>query len=143
MTEKTATQVVIDGNVLTLSGYESLEYLQTVAAYLNQKISEVKSTESYRRGDRDKRTLMVQLNIADDYFKEKKQKELLEDDLRGKEEELYAIKHDMVKKDIEIETVKEALKKAQAEIAENTRKILTLEAELKEKKPKRTERSDK
>lgn len=55
MTEKTATQVVIDGNVLTLSGYESLEYLQNVAAYINNKIAEVKKAESFRHADSDKR----------------------------------------------------------------------------------------
>ena len=41
MAVKNTTQVLIDGKIITLGGYESPEYLQKVAAYLNQKISEL------------------------------------------------------------------------------------------------------
>ena len=43
MAVKNTTQVLIDGKIITLGGYESPEYLQKVAAYLNQKISELSS----------------------------------------------------------------------------------------------------
>ena len=36
------TEVIIDGKVYTLSGYESQEYLQKVATYINDKIAEFK-----------------------------------------------------------------------------------------------------
>ena len=35
MAVKTDTEVIIGGRVLTLSGYESEEYLQKVASYIN------------------------------------------------------------------------------------------------------------
>ena len=35
MSAKTNAEVVIDGKVYTLSGYENEEYLQKVAAYIN------------------------------------------------------------------------------------------------------------
>ena len=35
MAVKNTTQVLIDGKIITLGGYESPEYLQKVAAYLN------------------------------------------------------------------------------------------------------------
>ena len=35
MAVKTDTEVIIGGKVLTLSGYESEEYLQRVASYIN------------------------------------------------------------------------------------------------------------
>ena len=38
MSAKTCAEVVIDGKVYTLSGYEGEEYLQKVAAYINNKI---------------------------------------------------------------------------------------------------------
>ena len=42
MASKNNTQVIIDGKVYTLSGYESEDYLQKVAGYLNNKITEIK-----------------------------------------------------------------------------------------------------
>lgn len=50
MSAKNKTQVIIAGKIYTLSGYESEEYLQRVAAYLNGKISEFKSMEGYSSG---------------------------------------------------------------------------------------------
>ena len=40
MAVKTDTEVIIGGKVLTLSGYESEEYLQRVASYINNKAAE-------------------------------------------------------------------------------------------------------
>ena len=40
MSAKNNTQVIIAGKIYTLSGYESEEYLQRVASYLNGKIPE-------------------------------------------------------------------------------------------------------
>ena len=37
MSAKNTTQVLIGGKIITLSGYESEEYLQKVAAYINHK----------------------------------------------------------------------------------------------------------
>ena len=42
MSTKTDTEVIIGGKVFTLSGYESEEYLQKVASYINNKMSEYK-----------------------------------------------------------------------------------------------------
>ena len=47
MAAKTSAEVVIDGKVYTLSGYEGEEYLQKVAAYINNKISEFDGIEDY------------------------------------------------------------------------------------------------
>ena len=40
MSSKNDTEVIIGGKVIRLSGYESEEYLQKVAAYINGKIAE-------------------------------------------------------------------------------------------------------
>ena len=46
MAEKTSAEVVIGGKVYTLSGYESEEYLQKVAVYINGKLNEFDSIEA-------------------------------------------------------------------------------------------------
>ncbi len=119
MSSKTDTEVIIGGKVFTLSGYESEDYLQKVASYINSKMHEYGKVESFRRQSTDAQSVLLQLNIADDYFKAKKQIDILEEELKRKEKELYDIKHDLISSQIKME----ALSKTNAE----------LQAKLKEK----------
>ena len=81
MSAKTSAEVVIDGKVYTLSGYEGEEYLQKVASYINGKINEFTSIEEYRHIPLNMKNTLIQLNIADDYFKAKDQVMEIEQDL--------------------------------------------------------------
>ena len=96
MSAKTSAEVVIDGKVYTLSGYEGEEYLQKVAAYINNKIIEFDAIEDYRHLPLNMKNTLIQLNIADDYFKAKDQVTKLENDLEQKEKEIYDLKHDLI-----------------------------------------------
>ena len=66
MSAKTDTEVIIAGKVLTVSGNESVEYLQKVAAYINNKVNEYAKMDNFRRQSLDKQNMLIQLNIADD-----------------------------------------------------------------------------
>ena len=134
MSQKTDTEVIIGGKVFTLSGYESEAYLQKVASYINNKLAEYNKVDSFKRLPGDMQNVLLQLNVADDYFKAKKQIELLEEDIRNKEKELYDLKHELIDSQIKLENAEKAAKDAQVETNENTRKIMRLEAELKEQK---------
>lgn len=103
MSSKTDTEVIIGGKVFTLSGYESEEYLQKVAAYLNNKYNEYNKIEGFKRQPIDVQNILLQLNIADDLFKAKKQISLLEDELQRKEKELYDLKHELVSAQMKLE----------------------------------------
>ena len=96
MSAKTDTEVIIGGKMITVTGNESAEYMQKVATYINNKISDCQKTDSFKKQDRDTQTLLIQLNMADDYFKSKKQIELLEQDIKAKENELYDLKHELI-----------------------------------------------
>ena len=110
MSAKTSAEVVIDGKVYTLSGYEGEEYLQKVAAYINNKINEYDSMEDYRHLPHNMKDTLIQLNIADDYFKAKKQIEILEDELKRKEKELYDLKHELISAQIKMESMEKTHK---------------------------------
>ena len=71
MAVKNTTQVLIDGKIITLSGYESPEYLQKVASYMNQKISELSQLQGYSRLSVDTKHTLLSLNVADDYIKDR------------------------------------------------------------------------
>ena len=45
MAEKNNVQVVINGQVITVAGDESSDYMQRVASYLNEKIEALKNTD--------------------------------------------------------------------------------------------------
>ena len=131
ISSKTYTEVIIGGKVFTLSGYESEEYLQKVASYINNKITEYNKNESFKRLTLDMQNVLLQLNIADDYFKAKKQINILEEEIQTKEKELYNLKHELIASQIKLENTEKNVKKLQAEANENAKKIIRLETELK------------
>lgn len=134
MSSKTDTEVIIGGKVFTLSGYESEEYLQKVASYLNNKMNEYLKIDGFRRQSLETQGVLLQLNIADDYFKAKKQISLIEEELQRKEKELYDLKHELISSQIKLENVEKKTKEMQLELAENAKAIVRLETELKEYK---------
>ena len=134
MSQKTDTEVIIGGKVFTLSGYESEAYLQKVASYINNKLAEYNKVDSFKRLPGDMQNVLLQLNVADDYFKAKKQIELLEEDIRNKEKELYDLNHELIASQIKLENAEKAAKDAQMQSNEDNRKIMRLEAELKDQK---------
>ncbi len=134
MTSKTDTEVIIGGKIFTLSGYESEEYLQRVASYINSKIDEYGKLDGFRRQPLDTQNVLLQLNIADDYFKAKRQITLLEEDIQAKEKELYDLKHELIAAQIKLENTEKNVKEMQLTINEDAKKIVRLETELKEHK---------
>ena len=136
MANKTDTEVIIGGKLYTLSGYESEEYLQKVASYINNKISDYMKMDAFRRQPLDTQNVLLQLNIADDYFKAKKQISMMEDDLRTKEKELYDLKHELIAAQIKLDNSEKSLKSAQKEVNENAKTIVRLETELKKQDSK-------
>lgn len=96
MSKKNQAQVVIDGKMLIISGYESEEYIQRVSYYLNSKLGEFQKLDSYRRQSEDRKNILMQLNIADDYFKARKQVEILEDHITARDKEIFELKHDLM-----------------------------------------------
>ena len=133
MSAKTSAEVVIDGKVYTLSGYEGEEYLQKVASYINGKINEFTSIEEYRHIPLNMKNTLIQLNIADDYFKAKDQVEKLERDLENKEKEIDDLKHDLISNQVKTETAEESLKKLERDNKELLLNKARLEAALEDK----------
>ncbi len=115
MTSKTDTEVIIGGKVFTLSGYESEDYLQRVANYINSKAAEYGKIDSFRKQPLDSQSILLQLNIADDLFKAKKQIAALEDIVAEKERELYDIKHELIATKIKLESLEKSAKSKQDE----------------------------
>ncbi len=132
MSSKNNTEVIIGGKVFTLSGYESEEYLQKVATFINNKIIECKTLEGFKRLPVDTQAVMIHLNIADEYFKIKKQTDALESDLESKDKEIYDLKHDLIAAQIKLDSYIQELKELRSENSTYQKSIVKLESEIDE-----------
>ena len=136
------TEVLIGGKVYTLSGFEgeeylqkvSSEYLQKVSSYLNHKITECANSEGYRKQSADTRNVLLALNIADDYFKAKKQGDSLENDIELKDKEMYDLKHELISAQIKLENAEKELAKIKDENNDLQMQIVKLETEMKNRR---------
>ena len=93
MSEKNTVQVLIGGKIMRLSGYESEEYLEKVASYLNHKCGELEALPGWRRMAQDSKGTLLALNA-------------LEEELQQKDKEMYDLKQDLVNLQIEMEKMK-------------------------------------
>lgn len=132
MSAKTSTEVVIDGKVYTLSGYEGAEYLQRIAAYINEKIDEYEAIDDYRHLPLNMKSTLIQINIADDLYKAKSLIEKLEHDLEMKDKEIYDLKHDLIAEQIKRENAEESMKQLEVENRELLLNKARLEATLED-----------
>ena len=128
---KNCTEVLIGGKVFTLSGFESEDYLQKISTYLNHKIADCESVEGYNRQTAETRSTLLALNIADDYFKAKKQINVMEEDITAKEKELYDLKHELIATQIKLENCEKSLRSVKKENTDHEKEIIRLETELK------------
>ena len=134
MAEKTSAEVIIGGKVYTLSGYEGEEYLQKVATYINNKLGEFQGMEELRHLSGDMKATLLQLNIADDYFKAKKQGGTLESDIEAKDKEMYDLKHELISVQIKLENAEKELAKMKEENNDLQMQIVKLETEMKNRR---------
>ena len=132
MAVKNTTQVLIGGKIVTLSGYESEEYLQKVANYMNNKLTELGQIPGYNRQTLETRHTLLSLNIADDYFKAKRQAEMYEEELEAKDMEMYDLKHDLINGQEELDKARKTVHDKDGEILELQKKAEELEKELEE-----------
>ncbi|MDD6844409.1 MAG: cell division protein ZapA [Lachnospira sp.] len=133
MASKNNADVVIGGKVFRVCGYESEEYLQKVANYINGKIAEYTKEDSFRRMSPEMRANILYLNIADDYFKAKKLGDSLSEEIESKDKEIYDLKHELIATQIKADTSAKEVEELKKEINKYQKSIVKLETELNAK----------
>ena len=132
MSAKKNTEVLIGGKKYTISGYEEEEYLQRVATYINSKLKEYNEIESFRKLPADMKAALLEINIADDYFKAKEQIDKLESDAETKDQDIFKFKHDLINLQVENEELKKKIETIEDEKKELLLAKTKLEASLEE-----------
>jgi len=103
MAEKNHVQVMIEGKVMTLVGTESPEYMKSVADYIEKKNKEVRSSGNGNRMNVAMASVLTAINVADDYFKEKKSRESIELELENLRKNFESTKVELENANKEIE----------------------------------------
>lgn len=130
MAINTDAEVVIGGKVFTLSGAQSKEYLREVADYINGKLEEISSDGEYKKLPVDMRNVLLQINLADDYFNARKEAEKITYDARLREKDLYDIKHELVAVQMKLDMAERKIKQYEADAAAMSARIEELEKML-------------
>ena len=133
MSEKKGIKVLIGGKVMTMSGYESEEYMQKVASYINNKLEEYENMTAFRGASQDVKHRLLEINIADDYIKARERVKALEPEIKVKNNEMDDIKHDSVNKAMMADEMKKKLEQTKKALEESEKKVIELQAELKGK----------
>ena len=133
MAAKKDIQVLIGGKIYTLSGYESEENLQKIALYINNKMEEMDQIPNYRRLGVDMQKTLLELNMADDYHKAKKQVEMLEADIEEKDKTEYDLKHELISAQIHLEEADKEIERLKDEINDLQKQIVKLETRAYQK----------
>ena len=132
MSPKNDTKVLIGGNVYTLSGDESEEYIQRVALYINNKLDDLKSLANGQLLNTRLMSILLAINIADDFFKEKEKVSELSKELEMKNQKIAELEQDIKNIVIEIEKLENEKIDFNQRIKDLENEILNYKAEIDE-----------
>lgn len=131
METKNYTQVLIDGKIYTLGGSEDEAYLQRTASYVNEKNMQFRGIPGFSKQSADYQQVMIQLNLADDYFKALDYSEQMEEERNRMEKESYSLKHELVSTQMKLEAVLKDLEDRQQQLEEAASRLAKLDREIK------------
>lgn len=143
MENKTKVSVVIDGKVYMLAGDSSESYMQRIASYVDGKLRELKQQGGYGKLPQEYKSILLALNIAEDYFKLQDELNIFNQEHQENEQELYKLKQEMVDKEMRIDTANKLVIEYKTKVNELQKRIIELEtrSELHETKRNETKRN--
>jgi len=130
-------EVIINNKRYTLSGYESEEYLQKIASYINSKHAEFRNKDAYKFLDTDLKNILMQINIADDYYKTIFRIKDIETENEAKSNEIFDLKHEIISTQTNLDAAQKEMEELKKELYEAQKKIVRLETELSDTEKKR------
>ena len=132
MKKRNDVKVVIGGKQYNMGGYESEEYLQSIASYINSKTEELKQQGGYPKLDSDIVNVLLQINIADDYFKLKRTQEEIDRDYNEKQKENVDLKREIIGLQAKLETYEQETRIMKEENLDLQKRLIRMEAEIEE-----------
>ena len=134
MKSKNDIEVLIEGRKYTICGFESDEYLQQIASYINRKLTEFKKKDYYSKLDLDLRNVLLAINIADDYFKTKAKAKDYRAESLAKDKTVLDMKHKIIDLQEQEKKDEKKIDELEQSLEEAEKKIIELETRLKQKR---------
>ena len=94
--------------------------------------------DGYQNLGNDMKKALLDFNLADDYFKAKKQADSLENEIETKDKQLYDTKHEIIALQIKNEAAEKEIDTLKEQINELEKQIVRLETKVSEKEKKTT-----
>ena len=132
MNKRNDVAVVIGGKMYNLGGYESEEYMQKLASYINAKSEELKRQDGYLRMESEMKSILMQINIADDYFKAKRNQEETSADAEEKNRENTELRRELIGLQTRLESAEQENRILREENLELQKRLIRVETELEE-----------
>lgn len=135
--------MVIDGKVYMLAGNGSEPYMQRIASYVDGKIRELKQQSDYGKLPQEYKSILLALNIAEDYYKLQDEFNIFNQEHQENKQEFYKLKQEMVDKEMRIDTANKLVIEYKTKVNELQKRIIELEtrSELHETKRNETKRN--
>lgn len=137
MNRKNDVFITIKGKQYNIAGYEDPVYLKKVGDYINQKEKEITNgTERAIIGESE-RTVLLLLNIADDYLKLKQLQSATTGSFEGKSKQVSELKNQLVSLQAEMNVLnleRDGLKKENRDLQKRIDELEDENAKLKESK---------
>lgn len=116
MKTKNEVEVLIGGEKYTICGYESDDYLQKIATYINRKRDESNKGAASTLISNDTRVVLTEINIADDYFNAENRLSEVKEELEEANSLNFKLKHDLAVTTEELDNLKKAHADLEAEL---------------------------
>lgn len=134
MKDKHDVEVLIDGRKYTICGFESEEYMQHIASYINRKFADFRKKDYYARMDIDLRSVLLAINIADDYCKAQKKASEYRTENEIKDKSILDMKHEIIELQESVKKLETEKKKLETSLEQAEKKKIELETRLKQKR---------
>ncbi len=127
MDKKNSFNITLAGKSYTLCGEESGEYLRTVGSYIEDKYSEFSDNLAFRAQPMDMQHILLQLNIADDFFKCREKLSIQTRKMEEQSAELEKLQNSLVAMQVKYENLESSTKLVEKKYQEAKAKIARLE----------------
>lgn len=127
MDKKNRFHITLAGKTYTLTGQESNEYLKCVSDYIENKYSEYSSNLTFRTQPMDMQHIILQVNIADDYFKCREQLAIQTRKLEEQAAKVQELQSSLVSMQVKYENLEAGAKLTQKKYQEAKARISQLE----------------
>lgn len=132
MSKAIDVEVLIGDKQCTIRGDEGSEYIQKIAAHINDKLSELKLQEGYATLDIEMKNILLAINLTDDYYKAVQELQELQAECQEKEREIFDMKHELVSMQSKMDKLVEETNQLKEQHDEGEHSVIRMEAKYEQ-----------